>query len=271
VEIDWITVSAQIVNFLILVWLLRRFLYRPISEAMRRREARIEDRLSEAREARAEAEAEAERLREERADLEAARDRMLEEARAEAADLRATLEAELKDEMDRERAAWRHQLAGERDDFARGLQRRAARQVLDVAERVLREFADADLSQRIATTFVARLDSLDEDSRTRLAEAAGRAESATVETGRPLDQGTRGRVTRALHDALGRDLPVHYREDEEVLLGARLSVGEQTVEWSAARHLKRLDSALDETLDSLGRTGEAASSADAAAEEGSPA
>ncbi len=46
--IDWITVSAQIVNFLILVWLLKHFLYQPIIRAMDRREQRVSERLNEA-------------------------------------------------------------------------------------------------------------------------------------------------------------------------------------------------------------------------------
>ena len=61
-QIDWLTVAAQIVNFLVLVWLLQRFLYRPITEAMARREDRIATRLAEAKDARAKVEAEAERL-----------------------------------------------------------------------------------------------------------------------------------------------------------------------------------------------------------------
>ena len=43
-QIDWITVAAQIVNFLILVWLLQHFLYGPITRAMQRREQRIAER-----------------------------------------------------------------------------------------------------------------------------------------------------------------------------------------------------------------------------------
>ena len=39
--IDWITVAAQIANFLVLVWLLRRFLYRPILDGIDAREAEI--------------------------------------------------------------------------------------------------------------------------------------------------------------------------------------------------------------------------------------
>ena len=51
-DVDWITVSAQIVNFLILVWLLKRFLYRPVLNAMNRREQRIHQRLGRGQRAR---------------------------------------------------------------------------------------------------------------------------------------------------------------------------------------------------------------------------
>jgi F-type H+-transporting ATPase subunit b len=274
VQIDWLTVAAQIVNFLVLVWLLQRFLYRPITEAMRRREAKIEQRLSEAKDARAEAEREAGRLDSERAELEARKDDVLSEAREEADELRDRLEAELREEMEEKRAAWARHLAEERDAFARTLQRRAGQQVLDIAARVLDEFADADLSERVAGTFLARLDALDDDTRDKLADAAAESETAMVETGTALDSAARGRVTRGLHEALSSELEVEYREDPEVLLGVRLTIGEQSVEWSAAHHLRRLESTLDEVLETAragGPGGEAGAGEAAGAQETSPA
>ena len=249
-QIDWLTVAAQIVNFLILVWLLQRFLYRPISAAMRRREERIETRLAEARQAREKAEEEAGRLRQKEQALEKSKDDALAEARTEAAKLREELEAELREEIEEKRATWHGQLEEERDEFARTLQRRAGREVLDIAERIVGEFADSDLSERIATAFAARLDALDDEARDRLAAAAGRAQGATMETGHPIGPEARDRITAKLHEVLSAGIAIDFSEDEEMSLGARLTVGEQTVEWSAARYLKRLEAALNEILDS---------------------
>jgi len=47
-EINWFTVIAQIVNFLILVWLLKRFLYKPVLKAIAEREQKIASRLDAA-------------------------------------------------------------------------------------------------------------------------------------------------------------------------------------------------------------------------------
>ena len=48
-NIDWFTLSAQIVNFLILLVLLRKFLYGPLRNVMQKREEKVTSRLEEAR------------------------------------------------------------------------------------------------------------------------------------------------------------------------------------------------------------------------------
>lgn len=47
--INWFTVFAQIINFLILIWLLKRFLYGPIIKAMEERERKIASVMEQAR------------------------------------------------------------------------------------------------------------------------------------------------------------------------------------------------------------------------------
>ena len=56
--IDWFTVAAQVINFLILVWLLKRFLYKPILRDIDAREQRIEAQLADADATKAEAQQE---------------------------------------------------------------------------------------------------------------------------------------------------------------------------------------------------------------------
>lgn len=253
-QIDWLTVAAQIVNFLILVWLLQRFLYRPITDAMARREERIERRLAEAKEARADVEAEAEQLREKRAALEENREGVLRAARQEADDLRKALEDDLRDEMEARRETWENHLEDERNDFAARLRQRAGHQVVEIVRRVLKDFADSDLSSRVAGVFADRLASLDDEARARLTAAAGRADGPVrVDSGVALEPAARTRITNAIHTHIAPDIEVDYDEDDDLLLGVRLTVGEQTVEWSAARFLHRLETTLDEVIEGTGR------------------
>ena len=173
-QVDWITVAAQIANFLVLVWLLQRFLYRPITRAMARREEEIKKRLAEAKEARKDAEEEAETLRCKQTDLEGEKDQILDNARQEAQSVRARLEDDIRKDMEARREIWRTRLEEERAGFASTLQRRAGHQVIAITEQILHEYARADLAGELATGFIARLEDLEDDRRDKLAIAASR-------------------------------------------------------------------------------------------------
>src|ERR1700733_859555 len=98
--IDWFTVAAQVVNFFILVWLMKRFLYKPILHAIDEREKRVATELANADKKKAEAQKEGDEFKrknkefdQQRAALlskatdeaQAERQRLLEEARKAAA------------------------------------------------------------------------------------------------------------------------------------------------------------------------------------------
>lgn len=253
-QIDWLTVAAQIVNFLVLVWLLQRFLYRPITDAMARREERIESRLAEAKDARAKVEADAEHLREKREELEANRQEVLREARQEAADLRKEMEDELRREMKARRKTWEDHLEDEQDEFAKRLRQRAGHQVVDIVARVLKDYAGSDLAGQVAGTFADRLANLDAEALDKLTAAAGRADGPVrVYSSVPLKPAARSQITRAIHAHISPDIEVDYTEDDDLLLGVRLTIGEQTVEWSATRFLSRLETTLEEVIEGSGR------------------
>ncbi|MGG7645916.1 F0F1 ATP synthase subunit delta [Rhodovulum sp. YNF3179] len=249
-QIDWLTVAAQIVNFLVLVWLLQRFLYGPITRAMARRETRIEDRLADARAMQDEARDEAEALRAERRELDDRREQILADARQRAAGLRQDLEDEIRAEVRDQRADWQRQIADEHDDFLAELRRRAAAQVVEVIRSILADYADADLAGQVAAQFAARLDALDAERRDALAHAAKRTGAqAVVESGATLPAAARSRITRAVHETVEADLDVVYETDPDLLLGVRLTIGEQVAEWSARGYLDRLEKEIADILE----------------------
>ncbi len=254
-QIDWITFAAQLVNFLILIWLLQRFLYGPITAAMARREQRITDRLDEARSAREQAEEEERRLREEREDLEARRDEILAEARQEAEELRDELEETAREEIDEKRRAWLGQAEHERREIVQGLQERVYRFVLETVRRLLRDFADADLATQTAREFARRLESLDEDARARITRAAGEADGPlAVESGLELPEDARARIAEAVRSTVSEAAEIRFEADPELLIGVRLTVGDQTVRWSGDRHLDRLEDSVREALEARSGT-----------------
>jgi len=61
--IDWFTIGAQALNFVILVWLLKRFLFKPILHAIDEREKRIATELANADKEKADAQKESDQFR----------------------------------------------------------------------------------------------------------------------------------------------------------------------------------------------------------------
>ena len=57
-SVDWFTVIAQILNFVVLVLLLKKFLYKPVLTAIAAREKLIADEIADAKEKMAQADKE---------------------------------------------------------------------------------------------------------------------------------------------------------------------------------------------------------------------
>jgi len=244
-QIDWLTVAAQIVNFLILVWLLHRFLYGPITRAMARRENRIKSRLDDAAQEREKAEAKQRELDEKLRELEDQREQKLREAREEADELKHKLEHEARKEVDRKREAWLAEMREDRQDFVTQLREAMSEGFRDLADDALRKLADSSLTERMAAVFLERLHDLSADDAERVKEAARDEGSVKIESGQPLDADTRRKLMRAIHDMITEKVDVTYEGDVPGLVGIRLRAGSATIEWSVDEYLDRFVDRLD--------------------------
>lgn len=240
-QIDWITVVAQAVNFLVLVWILNRLLFRPVSQAMARRETAIRDRFAEAEAREAQAAEEAAGLAADRAALAASRAGVMAEAAAEAEALRHRLDHEARDAIERQRAAWAEQLARDQAGFLTELQRRVAGHVDQVARRVLTDFASAGMEAAMAETFATQLRALRGDARDALrAEAEATGGKMRLRSTFPLPPEIRDRLTAALRETVHDAAEVDFAADPDLICGLRLTVGGQTVQWSVDAYLDDL-------------------------------
>lgn len=244
-QIDWITVSAQIVNFLVLVWLLKRLLYRPVMDAMDRREQRIADRLEQAKEREQQAGEAARQYRDKREELEQNCDAILDEAREKAEREKKQMLDDAREEVAATRASWQRQAGEEKAVFLQELRRQAADAIQSLARKALVDLADADLEERVVHAFIARLQSLDEESRRAMVQIS---EPVCIRSAFELDSAVRGRLTRAIHEQLADGAEVEYRQNPELLCGIELSSGGRQLSWNLADYMEDLNSRLDETF-----------------------
>jgi F-type H+-transporting ATPase subunit b len=256
--IDPFTVVAQAVNFLVLVWLLRRVLYGPITRAMTARESRIREEVQAARRLRDEAQAEGERYRQQLADFEAGRAARLAEARAELDGWRHAHTQTVRTEVEAMRQRWQQAVEQERQAFLRELRHRAGREVLAAVRRALRDLADADLDARMVVRFLAQVNALSEAQRHELAEAA-RADGGQlrVRTASALSDADRVRLTQALPEALGDGLTVDFDVTPEVLGGVEVRAGGLKIAWTFDDYVGAIEDAVGDAFGAESRAGHA--------------
>ncbi|MCL7744447.1 F0F1 ATP synthase subunit delta [Guyparkeria hydrothermalis] len=253
--VDWYTVAAQVINFAVLVWLLKRFLYRPILEAIDAREKRISNSLAEADATRAEAERERETFEERNADFERQRDRRLKEVAEEAREEHHRLMEAARRSAEQLRERQIESLKREQERLGDELMREAREQVLAITRRALRDLAHRDLEEAMTSVFLERLTSLDEGERQRLTEQlAGEADAVRLRTAFPLSDEQRQRLQKSLSDILVLKASVRFEVAPEIIGGIELATDGEKLGWSIDEYLRALRHHLAERLD--GEVGE---------------
>lgn len=248
-QVDWFTVGAQIVNFLVLVYLLKRFLYGPIIGAMDRREQRVTGRLREADEREEEAEERVERYRRKEQELEKAREERLEKAREEAEARRKELLDEAREDVEQLRERWREELEREKEALAGELRREVSTFVASALRRTLDDLAGASLEERMVGAFVERLGNLDGEARIELREAlAGADEAPRVVTAFELPEAQQERVLEALAEVLGEGVEVSFAERGDLVCGIELRTPGTRLAWSVDGYVSELEERIGESL-----------------------
>lgn len=243
--IDWFTVGAQAVNFLILVWLMKRFLYKPILDAIDAREERIAGELAEAGRMKAEAELKREEFERKTTALEHGREEYLEAARGEAGDERQKLLSLARAEAESERARQGEALRRERDCLLDEIARRTREETFAIARKALADLAGAGLDERASKVFAARLRGLDARSRSDLAADAGSG-PLRVRSAFELAEESRATVRSALEEILEARAEVHFETDPDLVGGIEILTGNRKISWSIEEYLAQMQKSVDE-------------------------
>ena len=239
--IDWFTVAAQITNFLVLVWLLKRFLYGPILNAMTQREKRIRDTIESAVQREAEAGRERADFERKNAEFDREKQSLTMQARQSADEERARLLDGARGEIETHRAKWREGLASERAAFRTEFTRKAQEEVTAIARQVLKDLAGAELDDRIAQVFLERLDKLDGNERQRLvALAKESAAPAIVRSATRLSPPTRARIEAVLRERLGVQPPVQFETNDTLVTGIEFCLNGYKIGWAIGDYLAAL-------------------------------
>lgn len=225
-ELNWSTFVLEILNFLVLLWILQRFFYKPVLEAIARRRAGIEQSLSEAQATRSEADAlktqYESRLDEWEGEKGQARENLRLEFAAERERLLAALQLELGEEREKSRALEEKFQA----DCLRKFEATCLEQGARFVSRLLSAVAGPELDARLFDWALLQLETLPADRLTAIRTACEETpQQAEAVTAYPLDSARRQRLEETLGRLLGMPAACRFGEDAALLAGLRVTLG----------------------------------------------
>jgi len=248
-KIDWFTVIAQIINFIILIWLLKRFLYKPILQAIDERENKIAAQIKDAESKDAMAKKEQaefakknETFDQEKkglmdkavAETNKEKEQLLEAARNEATALRSKLDNSLKEMQ---------------ENLNRDIAQKTQQEVFAIARKTLADLASLSLEEQSANIFIKRIHDLKKEEKQQFIEAfkAG-SNSILVQSAFDLPKKQQTDIQSAVNEILGTKTQFQFKTAPEIISGIELTSNGYKLAWSISAYLNSLQKDISETL-----------------------
>jgi F-type H+-transporting ATPase subunit b len=248
-HIDWFTVIAEVINFLVLVWLLKRFLYKPVLTAIDEREKKISDQLKDAENKKTEAKKEQDDFKQKNdvfdkqkkdlmdkavVDSNKQRDVLLEAARNDATVLRTNLEKASKDAQENKE----HDIA-----------QKTQEQVLAITRKTLTDIASLSLEEQSVNTFIKRLSESNEEEKKQFIDAfKSKANTIIVQSAFDLPEKQQTEITDAVDGTLGTKTQLQFKTTPALISGIELSTNGYKLAWSISAYLNSLEKNIAEKM-----------------------
>jgi F-type H+-transporting ATPase subunit b len=245
--IDWFTVIAQAINFLFLVWLLKRYLYKPILDAIDARERNIAEAIAEAAEAKQAAEMQRDMFERKNQQLNDDRDllvlKMKEDINVQREQL--LVDAHQSAEAISKKNTESMQLA--RKTLEEVIARQTQEQVFAIARKTLRDLADTSLEERIIQAFSRQLQNMHGSTKKNLSDALTKSsESVLVRSAFELQADQQDRIRQSVKEMSAADIPVRFEVAPNAIAGIELTSNGRRIAWSIDEYLISLQKSFSE-------------------------
>ena len=246
-HIDWFVLLAQIVNFMILVWLLKFFLYKRIVKAIDERQAKLAAAREEADRKKVESEAASKEYENKIKSLDERISAILDDARKKADEERAVLTGRARNEVDDLKKAWKDNLSAEKTAFLNDLKSRAGSHVQATVRKILQDLAETSLEERIVLSFMGRLKNADTEALDMLKQADSET-GVTVRTSFEVEEELEQKLVKYLKTLVAEGVPLIHEIVSDDIAGIELVSTGKKISWSVGEYLDDLKQRFGEAL-----------------------
>lgn len=248
--IDWFTVGAQILNFLVLVWLLKRFLYAPILKAIDDREKRIARQLSDVQSERTKVQQQHELYVQKQATLEQERQGLMDQAKQEAEVEKNRIIESARQIAKQFSDQQKKQLLKDQQTLMRELKQQTQQEVFLIARQALNDLADQSVEERMVTKFLNQLEQLDDATKNEFIDSIA-SELSTPDTNEPmklrmassfaLSEARQREIQATVAKHFNTDIELAFEVNTELMGGIELTYQGQKLAWNLSEYLDVLE------------------------------
>ena len=231
--LDSFTIIAQIINFLILIYLLKRFLFNRIIKIMDEREKQITDRMQDAETAKKAAQKELEEQRRIREELQEKWNEMLAQAKKDAQKKREELVKDARSKIDEEQKNWREAISKQRTAFLRDLRHLSCEQVCQMSRKVLADLADEKLENQLIENFLIQLGKLSKEEKDDFIRFINKDERKVwVDSSFQLTGKKESEIRKILEEIIGDKVEINFKVSPKLICGIETRTEGKKISWN---------------------------------------
>jgi F-type H+-transporting ATPase subunit b len=239
--IDWFTVFAQMINLIILVWLLKKILYKPIINAVQTREQFVQQQLLEAERKTAESEMLMAEYSAKNQSFEDEREESLKKAKEEVSNTRHELMEEAKLEYEQLRSKQKEILQAEENLLQKEFIQKTQAEVLQIARKTLADLASVSLENQMVQVFAKRLETLDKSEKEILVKSVKVSQRAIlIRSVFDITSEQRQVLKKLLNEHLDEEIEVEFELKPTLLSGIELVTDGYKLSWNMDEYLHQL-------------------------------
>jgi F-type H+-transporting ATPase subunit b len=248
-NINWFTVIAQVINFLLLVWLLKKFLYKPILNAIDEREKKIRDKLKDADAQKAAAQKEQDDFKKQQEDFDQQKKALMDKAVADANTQKQQLMDAAKTEADNMRTNMEKAAKEKQENDNNEMSEKIQQQVFAITRKALADIASISLEEQSANTFNKHLKELKDDEKKQFIDAfKSNSNAILVRSAFDLPAKQQDEINDAVNVLLSADTQLQFKTTPGIISGIELSTNGYKFSWSISEYLSSLEQNISATM-----------------------
>ena len=241
-KINWFTLIAQVINFIILMWLLKRYLYKPILKAIDDRENKIIAQLNDADAKKTEAKKERDEFTEKNESFNRQKDALMQKVIEESNTEAEKLKEQARTEANALKAKLEKSLQEEQESNHLDITKKIQQEVMRIAKKTLTDLSSVRLEDQIVNTFIKRINQLKENEKEQLISTLNLDDNPIlIQSAFELSIEQQADIKKAVLNLTGNRNAFQFKIIQELIAGIELSTNGYKLSWSISEYLKSLE------------------------------